>query len=95
MLTPFQAWLPEITTEEERLEVSVYQNTVNLIAFVIGAGVTFLIPAIIGSKDEITPEAFQDPNSILSFLTNGQLLTLIVLVFASFVIIFFSQIIPF
>ncbi len=90
LLTPFQAWLPEITTEEERLEVSGYQNTVNLIAFVIGAGTAFLIPAIIGeSAEDFTTAAFQEANDILPFLTNGLLITVIVLIFASSIIIFF------
>ncbi len=90
LLTPFQAWLPEITTEAERLEVSGYQNTVNLIAFVIGAGTSFLIPAIIGgSSEEFSPSAFQEANDLLPSLTNGMLITGIVLIFALSVIIFF------
>ncbi|MHA1975773.1 MAG: MFS transporter [Candidatus Hodarchaeales archaeon] len=90
LLTPFQAWLPEITSEKERLEVSGYQNTVNLIAFVIGAGTSFLIPAILGaSSEEFTPSSFQVANDILPFLTNGMLITVIVLIFAFSVVIFF------
>ncbi len=90
LLTPYQAWLPEITTEQERLEVSGYQNTVNLIAFVIGAGTSFLIPAIIGaSSEEFTPSAFQEANKLLPFLTNGMFITFIVLIFATSVIVFF------
>ena len=87
LLTPFQAWMPEITSEHERLEVSGYQNTVNLIAFIIGAGSAFLLPAIIGGESETV--ILSEMNDILPFLTNGLLITLFVGIFSLMVIIFF------
>ncbi|MFW9778377.1 MAG: MFS transporter [Candidatus Heimdallarchaeota archaeon] len=87
LLTPFQAWMPEITTEKERLEVSGYQNTVNLIAFVIGAGSSFLLPALLGgSSESINLTA---PNGILPFLSNGLVITTLIGVFAFAVVVFF------
>ncbi len=87
LLTPFQAWMPEITTEEERLEISGYQNTVNLISFVIGAGSAFLLPALLGgSSEEVDLKA---TNKILPFLTNGLVITTIIGLFALTVVIFF------
>lgn len=87
LLTPFQAWMPEITTEEERLEISGYQNTVNLISFVIGAGSAFLLPALLGgSSDEVDLKA---TNNLLPFLTNGLVITTIIGLFALTVVIFF------
>ncbi len=87
LLTPFQAWMPEITTEEERLEISGYQNTVNLIAFIIGAGSAFLLPALLGgSAEELN---LNEPNSIFPFLTNGLLITALITLFALMVVIFF------
>ncbi|MEM2636740.1 MAG: MFS transporter [Candidatus Korarchaeota archaeon] len=50
LTTPYQAWLPEITeTPEERLEVSAYQNTANILATFIGTLGTFLLPDIAGT----------------------------------------------
>lgn len=88
LTTPFQSWMPEITLEEERIEVSGYQNTVNLIAFIIGAGSAFLIPALV---DE-SPEGIVDLNalnSLIPFLTNGLILTMFIVLFAFMVIIFY------
>ena len=88
LTTPFQSWMPEITTEEERLEISGYQNTVNLIAFILGAGSAFLLPALL---DE-SPEGIVDLyalNSLFPFLTNGLLLTMFIILFALMVIIFY------
>ena len=36
LLTPYQAWLPEITEPHERVEVSNYENTFNLLGNIIG-----------------------------------------------------------
>lgn len=42
-MTPFQAWMPEITEPEERPAVSSWQNVANFIGFVIGVfGTTIL-----------------------------------------------------
>ncbi|MBY8999545.1 MAG: MFS transporter [Candidatus Heimdallarchaeota archaeon] len=43
LLTPYQSWMPEITTEEDRVNVSGYQNTSNLIATVGGLAFVFII----------------------------------------------------
>jgi GPH family glycoside/pentoside/hexuronide:cation symporter len=87
LLTPFQAWMPEITTEDERLEISGYQNTVNLISFVIGAGSAFLLPALLGGSSEDVDLAAT--NDFIPFLTNGLVITLIVGIFALAVVVFF------
>ncbi|UCG04256.1 MAG: MFS transporter [Candidatus Heimdallarchaeota archaeon] len=91
LLTPFQSWMPEITTEDERLEISGYQNTVNLIAFVIGAGFAFLLPGLLGgSAEELDLDR---ANEVFTGLTNKDVLTtilpFIIGVFALLVIIFF------
>ncbi|MFX0051463.1 MAG: MFS transporter [Candidatus Hodarchaeota archaeon] len=87
LTTPFQSWMPEITTEHERLEISGYQSTVNIIAFVIGAGSAFLLPSLLGgTSEEVDLEAV---NGIFSFLRNGQVITLLIGIFAVSVIIFY------
>ena len=43
LLTPFQAWMPEITSVEERINVSAIQNVANITASLIGTGYTLLI----------------------------------------------------
>ncbi|MHA1973031.1 MAG: MFS transporter [Candidatus Hodarchaeales archaeon] len=87
LLTPFQSWMPEITVEQERLEISGYQNTVNLVAFLIGAGSAFILPAILGGKSEEID--LLAPNSLLPFLSNGLVITLFIAIFALAVVIFF------
>ncbi|MFX0094680.1 MAG: MFS transporter [Candidatus Hodarchaeota archaeon] len=54
LMTPYQAWLPEITADSnERVEVSGYQNTANLLATVMGFALGLLvIPTILGSESE-------------------------------------------
>ena len=87
VLTPYQSWLPEIATETEWLEVSGYQNVVNLISFTIGAGIAFLIPALI-IKNEDEPVNFSDKMKYLP-LTNSVFLTSVVLIFTICIVIFF------
>ncbi|MFX0210460.1 MAG: MFS transporter, partial [Candidatus Hodarchaeota archaeon] len=91
LLTPFQSWMPEITTETERLEISGYQNTVNLIAFVIGAGFAFLLPGLLGGSAEVVD--LNKTNEIFTGLTNRDVLTtilpIIIGLFAVLVIIFY------
>jgi GPH family glycoside/pentoside/hexuronide:cation symporter len=87
VLTPFQSLLPEIATEEERLEVSGYQNTVNFIAFIIGAGAAFLIPSLLGDIEGAAD--FQILNNTIPFLTNGLVITFFVTLFSLCVIVFF------
>ena len=47
LLTPYQAWLPEITLPEERVEVSGYENTFNLLGNIVGIVGSFSLPLII------------------------------------------------
>ena len=47
LLTPYQAWLPEITLPEERVEVSGYENTFNLLGNIVGIAGSFALPLII------------------------------------------------
>ncbi len=47
LLTPYQAWMQEITKPQERIEVSGYENGFNLIGNIIGIAGTFTLPAII------------------------------------------------
>ncbi|MHA2254817.1 MAG: MFS transporter [Candidatus Heimdallarchaeaceae archaeon] len=43
LLTPFQAWMPEITSADERINVSAVQNVANITASLIGAGYTLIL----------------------------------------------------
>jgi len=45
-MTPFQAWMPELTEPEERPAVSSWQNVANFIGFVIGTFGTSLLAAL-------------------------------------------------
>lgn len=87
VLTPYQSWLPEIASEDEWLDVSGYQNTINLLAFTLGAGVSFLIPALITRN----PDDTVDFSAQLKFLpiSNGLFLTSVVTLFTLFIVIFF------
>ncbi|MFX0062190.1 MAG: MFS transporter [Candidatus Hermodarchaeota archaeon] len=51
LLTPFQAWMPEVVPESHRIEVSGYQNTANFIGNMLGTGLGFLLPSIIGDPE--------------------------------------------
>lgn len=87
VLTPYQSWLPEIASEDEWLNVSGYQNTVNIIAFTIGAGTAFLIPALITTNPNGTVN-FSAKMKLLPF-SNGTFLTSVITLFAVFIVIFF------
>ncbi|MGQ4915152.1 MAG: MFS transporter [Candidatus Asgardarchaeia archaeon] len=41
LLTPYQAWMPEITEPHERVEVSNYENTFNLMGNIVGIVFSF------------------------------------------------------
>jgi len=47
LLTPYQAWLPEITRPDERVEVSGYENLFNILGNIVGMGGAFAIPLIL------------------------------------------------
>lgn len=51
LLTPFQAWMPEVVPGDDRIEVSGYQNTANFVGNMLGTGLGFLLPSIIGDPD--------------------------------------------
>lgn len=51
LTTPFQAWMPEVVPESERIEVSGYQNTANFIGNLVGTGLGFLLPSLIGDPE--------------------------------------------
>lgn len=87
VLTPYQSWLPEIATEKEWLEVSGYQNTVNLIAFTVGAGTAFLIPALVSKNPDGTVN-FSDKMKFLPF-SNAMFLLSVVSIFTFFIVVFF------
>ncbi len=50
LLSPYQAWMRELTQEHERIEVSAYQNFFNVLAVGISAIVTILFPAAFTGK---------------------------------------------
>lgn len=87
VLTPYQSWLPEIASESEWLDVSGYQNVVNILAFTLGAGTAFLIPALITSRPDKTIN-FAAKMKFLP-LSNGLFLTIVVTLFTLCIVIFF------
>lgn len=44
LLSPFQAWMPELTKENERIEVSTYQNLFNVGAIGVSSFIAFFVP---------------------------------------------------
>ncbi|UJG42123.1 MAG: MFS transporter [Candidatus Heimdallarchaeum aukensis] len=57
LLTPYQSWMPEITGEDERIEVSALQNSSNLIATIVGLGFTFFIAGYLNEQGGIDSKA--------------------------------------
>lgn len=47
LVTPFQAWMPEITQPEERVWISALQNLSNIVANGLGVIIGFMLPTII------------------------------------------------
>lgn len=47
LLTPYQAWMPEITEPHERIDVSAIQNVSNILGNVVGIVMSFMIPSLI------------------------------------------------
>ncbi|MGC9779936.1 MAG: MFS transporter [Candidatus Heimdallarchaeota archaeon] len=47
LLTPYQSWMAEITTEEDRVSMSGLQNFTNLFSSLLGFGYVFLIPGLL------------------------------------------------
>ena len=54
LLTPYQSWMPEITGEDERINVSAIQNVSNLTGSLIGTGYTFIIAGWFTETGQIT-----------------------------------------
>jgi len=47
LLTPYQSWMAEVTTEEDRTSMSGIQNFTNLFSNLLGFGFVFLIPGLL------------------------------------------------
>ncbi|NHJ84867.1 MAG: MFS transporter [Asgard group archaeon] len=47
LLTPYQSWMTEITTEDDRVGMSGIQNFTNLFSNLLGFGFVFLIPGLL------------------------------------------------
>ena len=50
LLIPFQSWMPEITGDTERVQVSALQNSVNLVGSAVGSGFVLIMSGFI--KDD-------------------------------------------
>ncbi len=77
LLIPFQSWMPEITNEEERVQVSGLQNSVNLVGSAVGSGFVLIMSGFI--KDD--PQGIYGPA--------GTYLLVFALIFAVIEMIFF------
>ncbi len=53
LMTPYQAWMPEVTTEEDRVSMSGIQNVSNLVATIGGLGFTFFLTAKLSETFEL------------------------------------------
>jgi len=51
LTTPHQSWMAEISTEDDRVQISSFQNTANLIASLFGTGYIFLLPSILDLQE--------------------------------------------
>ena len=47
LLTPYQSWMAEITTENDRLQMSSFQNVTNVTSTLFGTGFAFLLPGLL------------------------------------------------
>lgn len=53
LLTPYQAWLPEITRPHERVEVSGYENFFNVLGNMVGMGGSLAIPIVAQTMPQV------------------------------------------
>jgi Na+/melibiose symporter-like transporter len=53
LLIPYQSWMPEITNEQERVDLSVYQNTANILAAGSGLGFVLFVTGYLENNDGI------------------------------------------
>ncbi|OLS32875.1 MAG: hypothetical protein HeimAB125_04480 [Candidatus Heimdallarchaeota archaeon AB_125] len=77
LLIPYQSWMPEITSEDERVQVSGLMNTVNLVGAAIGSGFVLLMSGFIN----------KDPQGIYGVA--GKYLLVFALVFGIIELLFF------
>ncbi len=75
LTTPYQAWMPEVTTEDDRVGMSAIQNTTNLFATIGGLAFAFIFSGLLDEKIEEV-----GPSAILGDL--GIVLLVAVLIFA-------------
>lgn len=54
LLTPYQSWMAEITTDKDRLLTSGMQNTTNVTSTLLGTGFAFLLPGMLHLDDGLT-----------------------------------------
>ncbi|HUT80115.1 MAG TPA: MFS transporter [Candidatus Bathyarchaeia archaeon] len=47
LLTPYQSWMAEVTTSDDRLLTSGLQNTTNVLSTLFGIGFAFLLPGLL------------------------------------------------
>lgn len=52
LLIPFQSWMPEITSENERVQISALQNVVNLIGAAVGSGFVLVMSGFISDDPQ-------------------------------------------
>ena len=66
LTTPFQAWMPEVTTEEDRVGMSGIQNASNLIATVGGLAFAFIFTGMLDEEiKKVGPSAILGPLGIV------------------------------
>jgi len=51
LLTPYQAWMAEVTTEEDRVGMSGIQNFTNLFSNLLGFAFVFMMPTLLGLEE--------------------------------------------
>ncbi|MBN1327836.1 MAG: MFS transporter [Candidatus Heimdallarchaeota archaeon] len=76
LLTPYQSWMAEITTPDDRLLTSGLQNTTNVISTLFGIGFAFLLPGILNLEAGLN-------------FTNSMILFGIILAFALIEVVMF------
>ncbi|MFW9923042.1 MAG: MFS transporter [Candidatus Thorarchaeota archaeon] len=54
LLTPYQSWMTEITTENDRLLTSGLQNVTNVTSTLLGTGFAFLLPGLLNLEGGLT-----------------------------------------
>jgi len=51
LLTPYQSWMAEVTTEDDRVGMSGIQNFTNLFSNLLGFGFVFMMPSLLGLEE--------------------------------------------